>query len=81
MTTAPVFSVIKDGKEDLTVASVEFYMQRQDSNPSVTTKFACEAFNITGDCKQVKKYNFISAFGADVIKKFQSRAITLSTLK
>ena len=67
MTTAPVFSVIKDGKEDLTVASVEFYMQRQDSNPSVTTKFACEAFNITGDCKQVKKYNFISAFGADVI--------------
>jgi hypothetical protein len=53
VTNAPVFSVIKDGKDDLAVASVEFYMQRQDSNPSLTTKFVCEGFNITGDCKQV----------------------------
>ena len=54
VTNAPVFSFSKDGKDDLAVAKVEFYMQQQDSNPSLTTKFVCEGFNITGDCKQVE---------------------------
>ena len=40
---SPVFSLIKDVKDDLAVG---FYMQRLDSFLSVTTKLVCEDFEI-----------------------------------
>ena len=45
------FSVIKDGKDDMAVTNVEFYMSQQDSQPATTSKYACEGFSFTGDCK------------------------------
>lgn len=51
VTSAFQFSVIKDGKDDVAVSNVEFYMTQQDSQPSLTTKYACEGFSFKGECK------------------------------
>lgn len=49
VTNAPVFSVSKNGKDNLTVRSVTFYMIRSDNGE--TTKYECGGFTLTGDCK------------------------------
>ncbi len=51
MTNAFQFSVIKDGKDDMAVSNVEFHMSQQDSQPAMTSKYVCEGFNFSGDCK------------------------------
>jgi hypothetical protein len=51
VTSAFQFSVIKDGKDDMAVSNVEFHMSQQDSQPAMTSKYVCEGFNFSGDCK------------------------------
>ena len=51
MTSALQFSVIKNGKDDVAVTNVDFFMTQQDSSPSLTTKYTCEGFSFKGECK------------------------------
>ena len=49
ITRAPIFSVSKNGKDDLKVTKSTFYMRRVDTQ--TTTKYDCGPFEIKGDCK------------------------------
>jgi len=49
--TAPAFSIIKTGKDDLKVAASTFYMTRLDNGK--TTKYNCGGFEIKGDCNKL----------------------------
>jgi len=49
ITNAPLFSMTKNGKDDLVVRQSTFYMRRLDNGQ--TTKYACGPFNLKGDCK------------------------------
>ena len=51
VTNAFQFSIIKDGKDDMAVSNVEFHMTQQDSQPAMISKYACEGFSFTGECK------------------------------
>jgi len=51
VTSALQFSLIKDGKDDVAVTNVDFFMTQQDSSPSQTTKYTCEGFAFKGECK------------------------------
>ena len=51
ITRAPIFSVTKNGKDNLVVRSSTFYLRRQDSDTAQTTKYECGPFEIKGDCK------------------------------
>ena len=49
ITRAPIFSISKNGKDDLKVTKSTFYMRRADTQ--TTTKYDCGPFEIKGDCK------------------------------
>ena len=49
ITNAPIFSITKNGKDNLIVRDATFYMKRLDNGQ--TTKYACGKFELKGDCK------------------------------
>lgn len=51
VTNAPTFSIVKTGKDDLTVRTSTFYMRRLDNDQ--TTKYDCGPFEIKGDCNKL----------------------------
>merc|ERR1712012_847857 len=49
ITTAPIFSISKTGKDDLIVRSASFNMKRVDNGQVI--KYECGPFEFKGDCK------------------------------
>ena len=49
ITTAPIFSISKTGKDDLIVRSASFNMKRVDNGQVI--KYTCGPFEFKGDCK------------------------------
>ena len=68
--TAPTFSIIKTGKDDLKVKDSTFYMKRLDNGKS--TKYTCGGFEIKGDCNKLICTHTFSSCRKSTVGKFYS---------
>ena len=68
--TAPTFSIIKTGKDDLKVKDSTFYMKRLDNGKS--TKYTCGGFEIKGDCNKLICTHTFSSCRKSTVGKFHS---------